>query len=360
MDVNCLTTHGALGGESHRPDARGPGAAPVNLRAADAAGIADAALRLARGQTVAFPTETVYGLGADAASATGVASIYRIKGRPADHPLIVHVRDVAQARWWGEFDECALMLAAAFWPGPLTLIVRRREGAPVFASAGESTIGLRCPAHPVASALLDAFTALGGHGIAGPSANRFGRVSPTCAAHVAQDLGGDVPLILDGGACEVGVESTIVDVSRGVPVLLRPGGIAAGDIARVLGQAPHAPDAQAPRASGTLAAHYAPRTPMSLVSADGIESAVRACASAGLRAALWSRQRPDSSLPGVVRWQPQPHDPEDFARQLYDTLRRLDALGLDRVLVERVPQGPGWDAVRDRLGRAAATFEDAR
>ncbi|HEY5632679.1 MAG TPA: L-threonylcarbamoyladenylate synthase, partial [Burkholderiaceae bacterium] len=178
------------------------------------AGIADAAKRLAAGGLVAFPTETVYGLGADATSAQAVAEVYRTKGRPAGHPLIVHVLDEAQARWWAELGRDAKRLIDAFWPGPLTLIVPRRPGAPAFACGDEPTIGLRSPAHPVARALLEAFTALGGHGIAAPSANRFGRVSPTEAAHVRADLGEARLLILDGGPCEVGLESTIVDLSR--------------------------------------------------------------------------------------------------------------------------------------------------
>ncbi|MGA0797463.1 MAG: L-threonylcarbamoyladenylate synthase, partial [Quisquiliibacterium sp.] len=168
--------------------------------------IEQAARRLIAGEAVAFPTETVYGLGADAASAQGVTAIYQIKGRPADHPLIVHVLDARQAAWWGELGDDGLRLAQAFWPGPLTLIVRRRHGVPAHACGGELTVGLRSPSHPVARQLLEAFTRLGGHGVAAPSANRFGRVSPTTAQHVADDLGDRVALIVDGGPCEVGVE----------------------------------------------------------------------------------------------------------------------------------------------------------
>ncbi|WP_183967993.1 L-threonylcarbamoyladenylate synthase [Quisquiliibacterium transsilvanicum] len=320
--------------------------------------IEEAAARLARGELVAFPTETVYGLGADASSGPAVAAIYRVKGRPADHPLIVHVADAAQAQWWGELGAQGLALAQAFWPGPLTLIVRRSAQAPGFACGGEPTVGLRCPAHPVALALLRAFARLGGHGVAAPSANRFGRVSPTRAAHVAADLAahaaGALGLVLDGGPCEVGLESTIVDLSRGAPVLMRPGGVAADRIERVLGCPLLPRDAQAPRASGTLAAHYAPRTPVELVDGDALAARLAELAGQGRRAAAWCRHRPDA--PGSAHWEQAEDDPALFARDLYDGLRRLDALGLDRILVERLPAGAAWDAVRDRLERAAATF----
>lgn len=327
------------------------------VRRADAAVIEDAAQRLARGEVVALPTETVYGLGADAADAAAVAAVYRIKGRPADHPLIVHVPDAAQARWWGEIDAQGERLIAAFWPGPLTLIVRRRAGVPDFACGGEPTVGLRCPAHPVAQALLQAFARHGGHGVAAPSANRFGRVSPTRAEHVAHDLAGFedgmLHLVVDGGPCEVGLESTIVDLSRGEAVLMRPGSISVEELARVLGHAPRPRDDAAPRASGTLAAHYAPRTPVELLDAQALVARLRELAAAGRRAAVWSR-RPPAETP--AHWEPFADDPVHGARELYDGLRRLDALGLDRILIERPPADAEWDAVRDRLARAAASF----
>ncbi len=317
--------------------------------------IEQAVCRLIAGEAVAFPTETVYGLGADAASAQGVAAIYQIKGRPADHPLIVHVLDAEQAAWWGELGDDGLRLAQAFWPGPLTLIVRRRHGAPAYACGGEPTVGLRAPSHPVARQLLEAFTRLGGHGVAAPSANRFGRVSPTTAQHVADDLGDRVALIVDGGACEVGVESTIVDVSRGHAVLLRPGGVDAEAIAQVLGQAPGAADAQAPRASGTLAAHYAPHTPLELVDPALLDARIDELLADNVRLAVWSQQPPQRSG-AQLRWERAPARAQDYARVLYDMLRRLDAFGADRMLIEAVPSSAPWDAVRDRLGRAAATF----
>jgi L-threonylcarbamoyladenylate synthase len=199
----------------------GPGRAAIVAATPEA--IAEAARRLAAGDLVAFPTETVYGLGADAGSRDAVARIYALKGRPADHPLIVHVAAVAAARRWGRWNDLAERLAQAYWPGPLTLILPLVDGAPTHACGGQSSIGLRIPAHPVALELLERFEALGGTGIAAPSANRFGKVSPSRAEHVADDLGADAPMILDGGPCEVGVESTIIDLTRAQPVLLRPG-----------------------------------------------------------------------------------------------------------------------------------------
>jgi len=323
----------------------------MNPRPADAAAIESAAAALAAGRLVAFPTETVYGLGADAASADAVAAIYRLKGRPPDHPLIVHVTGAGQARRWARWSDAAQRLAEAFWPGPLTLILERLADVPAWACGGQPSIGLRAPAHPVARALLLAFERRGGMGVAAPSANRFGRVSPTRAAHVIDDLGADAPMVLDGGACEVGLESTIVDLSRGRPVLLRPGGLAAARIEAVLGQTLASADAAAPRASGTLAAHYAPRTPLELLAADEIAARVRAIAARGVMAVVWSRQRPGC---GEAGWEPAAADPETFARALYDTLRRLDGAGFDRILVERPPESGEWAAAADRLRRAAA------
>src|SRR5436305_1506006 len=216
-----------------------------------------AARRLADGGLVAFPTETVYGLGADAANASAVARIFALKGRPADHPVIVHVADIrGLAEWSSSVPRSAIALAETFWPGPLTLIVAKSPRVPSIVTGGQSSVGIRCPSHPVARDLLREFTREGSGAIAAPSANRFGHVSPTTADHVRDEFGAAVP-ILDGGACEVGLESTIVDLSRGRPVLLRPGGISRAQIEAVLGEALRDRDADAPRASGTLAAHYA-------------------------------------------------------------------------------------------------------
>lgn len=323
----------------------------MNPRPADDAAIETAAAELAAGRLVVFPTETVYGLGADAASAEAVAAIYRLKGRPPDHPLIVHVSGAGQARRWARWSEAAQRLAEAFWPGPLTLILERLPGAPSWACGGQASIGLRAPAHPVARALLQAFERLGGMGVAAPSANRFGRVSPTRASHVIDDLGAEAPLVLDGGPCEVGLESTIVDLTRDRPVLLRPGGLASASIEAVLGQTLAPADADAPRASGTLAAHYAPRTPLELLASDRIEARLRELARRGVRAAAWTRSRPDC---GEVRWEPAPTRPERFAHELYHTIRRLDREGFERILIELPPEAGDWAATLDRLRRAAA------
>ncbi|GMV02210.1 MAG: threonylcarbamoyl-AMP synthase [Burkholderiaceae bacterium] len=318
---------------------------------ADAQAIEEAARRLAGAALVAFPTETVYGLGADAASGRAVAEVYRLKGRPADHPLIVHVLDATQAAWWAHWPARAQRLADAFWPGPLTLILARRDGAPAFACGGQTSIGLRAPSHPVARALLAAFAAHGGHGVAAPSANRFGRLSPTRAAHVIDDLGDEAPMVLDGGPCDVGVESTIVDLTREQPVLLRPGAITLAQLEATLGEPVLAPDAQAPRASGTLEAHYAPATPVELVGCDEIDRCIARMHQRGERVALWARSgagaRADARLV-------MPAEPAAAARALYDALRALDGSGCRRILVERVPDHVAWFAVADRLRRAAA------
>eukprot|EP00667_Euglena_gracilis_P023945 EG_transcript_27266 len=226
-----------------------------------------AAQRVAAGGLVAFPTETVYGLGARADDDAAVAGIFAAKGRPANHPLIVHVTGVETAQAFAaEWPESADRLAKAFWPGPVTVIVPRRPSIGSAAAGQQATVGLRSPAHPVATALLAAASALGVPGIAAPSANRFGRVSPTTAAHVAEEFGGAVP-VLDGGACAVGIESAIVDCSRGRPVLLRPGALSRGALEVVLGEPLLDLDATAPRAPGTLPSHYAPAARVCLVPA---------------------------------------------------------------------------------------------
>jgi L-threonylcarbamoyladenylate synthase len=322
----------------------------MSLRAADSAGIRAAAEALHAGRLVAFPTETVYGLGADAGSADAVAAIYRLKGRPADHPLIVHVTGAGQARRWAVWSAMAQALADRFWPGPLTMILPRLPDAPAWACGGQASIGLRVPSHPVAQALLAEFERLGGLGVAAPSANRFGRVSPTRASHVIDDLGDDAPMVLDGGASEVGLESTIVDLSRERPALLRPGGLGAAPLEAVLGVTLSAPGADAPRASGTLAAHYSPRTPIVLCQAARIGERLAALERRGLRCVAWSRTRPASP---AAAWEPAFEDERAFAHALYDTLRRLDRAGFDRIVIEQPPGTPAWAAVTDRLGRAA-------
>ena len=314
-----------------------------------------AARQLIEGELVAFATETVYGLGADAAQGEAVEKVYALKGRPADHPLIVHVSDLEQAMKWAQFDERALRLAAAFWPGPLTMILPRRVDAPAWACGGQASIGLRCPSHPLAQALLARFVALGGSGVAAPSANRFGKVSPTTAQHVLDDLGADAPFILDGGACEVGVESSIVDLTRAPARWLRPGRIRREGIEQVLGEPMADRDEQAPRASGTLAAHYSPNVPLELIEPAALEARLEAFARQGLKIGLWAFEPPPAHLAATVSdWVPAATRAVDCEAALFAALRRFDRAGIDRILVLAPPSGGEWDAVRDRLTRAAA------
>jgi len=312
---------------------------------------------LRSGDLVGMPTETVYGLAADAANPAAVAKIFAAKGRPADHPLIVHIGAVDQLdRWARDIPDAARQLAAAFWPGPLTLILPRQPGVPDAVTGGQDTVGLRMPDHPLALAMLRAFAAAGGSGaVAAPSANRFGRISPTSAEHVRQDLGERVPLVLDGGPCQVGIESTIVDLSRGAPVILRPGAITAADIERVLKAATSAAESDrggdtTPRVSGSLAAHYAPRTPLRLVPAAELADAVNAALAAGSCAVLSFQAL--APRPGLTHY-PASHDAAGYAYDLYRALRTLDAAGAQTILVEALPAGVEWQAVADRLGRAA-------
>ncbi len=308
----------------------------------------EAAQRLAGGEVVAFPTETVYGLGADAANTEAVAKIFALKGRPADHPLIVHFADpLAVAQWAREVPPAAMTLAARFWPGPLTIILRKSERVPGAVTGGQDTVGLRCPSHPMALDLLREFARVGSGAVAAPSANRFGHVSPTTAQHVREEFGGDL-MVLDGGACEVGLESTIVDLSRGAPVLLRPGAITRRDIEAVLGIAPAPRDADAPRASGTLEAHYAPRAVLSLADAAAIATQA---SDTGI-AVLALRARPAGAK--VAAWIAAPSDPMRYGHDLYASLRTLDRSGARRILVEAPPPLAAWEAVNDRLARAAA------
>ena len=317
--------------------------------------IAAAAQQLARGQLLAFATETVYGLGARADDDAAVAAIFAAKGRPADHPLIVHVADWAQAApfvaWPGGAAPAALArLVDAFWPGPVTVIVPRAAGMGAAAAGGQPSIGLRCPAHPVAQALLREAAGRGVAGVAAPSANRFGRVSPTCAAHVLQEFGADL-WVLDGGACALGIESTIIDLSRGAPVLLRPGVLTRQQLQAALGQPLGEADAQAPRAPGTLAAHYAPSAPLRLWPAAALAAALGAPARLPAGLAVYSRQA--GPLPAGLRWVTMPDDPAAVAHELFAVLRQLDADGALEIWVEQPPALAAWEGVTDRLRRAA-------
>lgn len=333
----------------------------MNPPALDWPAIRAAARRLEQGGLVAFPTETVYGLGADAENPAAIAAIYAAKGRPSSHPVIVHLAPEADVDYWAAaMPPEARRLMEVFWPGPLTLIVKRATHIPDAVSGGQDSVGLRCPSHPVAQALLREFKQ-GRGGVAGPSANRFGHVSPTTAQHVRDEFpaGGAVDCILDGGQSEVGIESTIIDLSRMAthgPVLLRPGQIGATRIGQVLGQAPRLPDAGAPRASGTLAAHYAPGTPVALLDGARVEEALLGLAAAGKRAALMrysDRALAAGAEQALLAEQRLPANPEGYAHALYGVLRTLDLAHADIILVEAPPRDPSWQGINDRLRRAA-------
>ena len=343
--------------------------------------LAQAVRLLQAGELVAFPTETVYGLGADAANPLAVAKIFAAKGRPSDHPLIVHLPDAGHLkRWAREIPSVAWALTEAFWPGPLTLILKRAPGVHDAVTGGQDTVGVRVPAHPLALDLLHAYAQAGGGmhglcGIAAPSANRFGRISPTDAAHVHEELGDAVALILDGGPCQVGIESTILDLSRDhsyPPRLLRPGHISPEQIEAVLGLLPELPKlaefpelaervasqahSNPPRVSGSLAAHYAPSTPMRIVAPEYLVDFINALQHSRQRVALLYHSPPplaDKPCFWPHFWRRLPNEPEAYARGLYATLRELDRAGADLIVVEAIPATTAWMAVADRLRRAA-------
>ena len=330
--------------------------------------IVGAAARLAAGDLVALPTETVYGLGADATNPEAVKKIFAAKGRPADHPLIVHLaKDASIAPWTEQAPAVANRLISRFWPGPLTLILKKSARIPTIVTGGQDTVGLRCPAHPVAQALLHEFAMVGSGLIAAPSANRFGHVSPTTAQHVRDEFGAGI-LTLDGGPCQVGIESTILDLSRGQPVLLRPGAISREQLAEVLDEMPQSRDdpassTDAPRVSGSLAAHYAPMTPLRLVASANLNAEMEALLAAGQRVSVLAfatkpRLRPSPAGVGVrnarpLVWITAAEDAAGYAQNLYANLRTLDAAATSVILVEAPPLLPLWEAVNDRLGRAA-------
>ena len=310
-----------------------------------------AAALLRAGELVAFPTETVYGLGADASNPGAIARIFAAKGRPADHPLIVHLPDAGQLECWAvDIPEAAHGLAAAFWPGPLTLILRRHPSVSDAITGGQDTVGLRVPNHPLALQLLREF----GGGVAAPSANRFGRVSPTTAAHVRDELGAAVSMILDGGPCAVGIESTILDLSGDRARILRPGMLDAAAIAAVLGHPPAlGAERSSPRVSGARETHYAPATELQLVAAGELAQALRVGLAAGRRIAVLADPQLLQAYEGIA-CHPASPDPVRFAHDLYAALRELDALGGDLILVAAPPEEEAWWAVNDRLRRAAA------
>jgi len=305
--------------------------------------VARAAEILKAGGLVAFPTETVYGLGADASNAAAMTRLYAVKRRPSDHPVIVHFASAEKAfQWARDVPEAARRLAARFWPGPLTLILKRSALAKDFVTGGQDTVGLRVPSHPVAHEMLSVF----GGGVAAPSANRFGLVSPTTAAHVRDDLGKDVDFVLEGGPSEVGIESTILDLSGASPVLLRPGYVSKGELASVLGKEVLEQAPASPRHPGGLEKHYAPRTPARLVPAHALDREISRLKE---RVAVLAFSRPDER---VDYWLRMPREPRAYAQRLYAALRELDTAGCERILVEAPPESPEWAAVRDRLMRA--------
>ena len=356
------------------------------IDASNSVSIEQAAETIAAGGLVGLPTETVYGLAADAANETAVAKIFAAKGRPSEHPLIVHVAYAASASHFAsQIPDFAQKLMDAFWPGPLTLILPRRPEVAAAAAGGQNSVGLRCPAHPVALALLTACAGRGIHGLAAPSANQFGRVSPTTAQHVqsefAETLWRDMP-ILDGGACSVGIESTIVDCSRGVPVLLRPGVLTQVQIEFACGQnlvpnsllkeeqsrqsirqleadlmplqdAARAELGDAPRASGMLESHYAPKAKLRLMDAKALQTALDILGADAKHIAVYSRQQMHSASTTIL-FRRMPEDAAQAAQQLFATLRELDQPDIKLIWVETPPDDAVWDGVRDRVTRAAA------
>lgn len=318
--------------------------------------IAAAAQALRGGALVGLPTETVYGLAADADNDRAVAQIFTAKGRPSDHPLIVHVADATGiAHFAAEVPAFAQALVDAFWPGPLTLILPRQAGRAQAATGGQDSVGLRCPSHPVAHALLAACAAEGVHGVAAPSANRFGRVSPTTAEHVRSEFG-DGLLVLDGGPCGVGIESTIIDCTRGVPVLLRPGAITRAQIASACGIEPLSKEElpeHTPRASGTLEAHYAPNAKVRLMDAKALQTGLDLLGADAAHLAVYARA-PLRTSSAKVLLRRMPDDAAATAQQLFSVLRAFDDAGARLIWIEVPPATPEWEGVRDRLQRAAA------
>lgn len=311
----------------------------------------DAAVQALRdGELVAFPTETVYGLGAHAAHPAALHRVFELKGRPMSHPLIVHI-DSARflGRWAREIPPAAEKLAAAFWPGPLTLVLPRAYNVHPLVTGGQDTIAVRIPSHPMAQQLLTAF----GGGIAAPSANRYGRLSPTRAEHVREEFGDSLRVILDGGDCKVGLESTIVACIGDSVRVLRPGGISPTQLRSVVGDVLTGASGDAPRVPGSTSAHYAPATPLSIVHSEQIEDLAAELSAQGDRIAVLAR-RPPLRAHQFVTWINAGARPEAYARDLYAHLRALDRSACTRILVQAVPRDERWDAIRDRLTRAAA------
>lgn len=318
--------------------------------------IITAARILCEGGTVAFPTETVYGLGADITNPIAINKIYKIKQRPVDHPLIIHISNISYLQYWAQaIPASAWQLASHFWPGPLTLILQRSCHIPDSATGGQNTVGLRIPAHPVALALLDALGS--DKALAAPSANRFGRISPTTAAHVQEELGSEVNMILDGGACEVGLESTIISFCDESPKILRPGGISLSALESVLNSPVILAHnmSQTIRTSGSLPAHYAPATPLKIYPTEQIWQGALQLSAQGLRTLVitWSDINNSQPADQSIQQFSMPADPVTYGKQLYAKLRQFDHDAFDYMIVEAPPDHPAWLAITDRLQRAS-------
>lgn len=318
--------------------------------AADTAAYKHAVSLLKAGELVAFPTETVYGLGADANNLMAVAKIFAAKQRPANHPVILHIANITElSHWVSEIPEIVYQLADKFWPGALTLILPAADHVPPIITGGQKTIGIRMPGHPVARRLLTLFNGA----IAAPSANRFGHISPTSAEHVVEELNDTVDLVLDGGQCSLGLESTIIDLTGVKPRILRPGPISLEQISDVVGETVTMNQNNAPRVSGSLVVHYAPQTPMQIITSDEIEKKLPQLQKQYTNIVVMSRTPFTSYIPHVT-WQVMPENPQNYGHQLYAQLRNLDHLAFDLIVVEELPHENDWLAIRDRLNRAAA------
>jgi L-threonylcarbamoyladenylate synthase len=305
---------------------------------------------LREGEVIAFPTETVYGLGADAQNPDAVRRVFELKGRPATHPLIVHIdHPRLLERWALTVPPAAHALAGKFWPGPLTLVLRRAPAVDLAITGGQDTVAVRVPGHPVAQQLLRAF----GGGIAAPSANRYGRVSPTRADHVREEFGDSVRVVLDGGDCKIGLESTIVSCVDTVPRVLRPGSITLSELRAVVPEIQGRAEGEAPRVPGSDVKHYAPTTPLSIVQSRKLEEVVTQLTADHERVAVLA-MRPPRVANKFMTWINAGRRAEIYGRELYVNLRTLDNSGAHEILVEEVPAGEAWDAIRDRLRRAAS------
>jgi L-threonylcarbamoyladenylate synthase len=308
------------------------------------------------GELVAFPTETVYGLGANAQNPAAVAKIFEAKGRPKNHPVIVHLDSPRYLhRWVAEVPEVVTKLGERFWPGPLTVVMKRGPNVHDIVTGGQDTVAVRVPSHPMAQQLLTAF----GGGIAAPSANRYGKLSPTRPEHVRDELGDAVKVILDGGESQIGLESTIVSCVDGNVRLLRPGAITAAQLRSVVGDLLlTGPDLEAPRTPGSTPSHYAPTTPLIIVPAGEIDAKAAALSEGGVRIAVLAQRLPLKSHK-YVTWINAGRRPDQYAHDLYANLRTLDKAGCQKILVQDVPTDERWDAIRDRLVRAASSISDS-